>query len=103
VTQNNSASADQSASASREMSELACSLNHLVAELQEIITGDAGDLRAMDCQDLEPDYPAPGNMPEVSRYRTATATFDRPIRKPAPAAVPAGAPEQVIPLDEDDF
>ncbi len=99
VTQNNSTNADQSANASREMSELAHNLNHLVAELQEILTGDVGNLQAMDLQVQASGATTGMAMPSVPSYKTETTTFAEPAR----VAAPAGGPEQVIPLDDDDF
>ncbi len=99
VTQSSSASADQSAQASRAMSQLACGLNRMVADLQEIITGHSDNLQKMDCDRLNPGYEAAFAVPPVTSYQT-TAT---PLRQPVRQRVTTSGPEVVIPLDEEDF
>jgi len=95
VTQSNSASAEESAAASREMSSLAGDLNSMVSQLQTIITGGSDPLSPADDTDLSE------IIPPVSGYSHEVETF-APVAQ-APARVPAGGPQQVIPLDEDDF
>ncbi len=95
VTQSNSASAEESAAASREMSSLAGDLNNMVTQLQVIITGGSQPLQPEAKRDIIE------TMPSVDGYASEMETFSMPA--PAKAFVPSGSPDQVIPLDDDDF
>jgi hypothetical protein len=95
VTQSNSASAEESAAASKEMSSLAGDLNSMVAQLQVIISGGSNPIQSAGSADYS------GVVPPVSGYSSEAESFSVPA--PAPVRVPAGGPEQVIPLDDDDF
>lgn len=95
VTQSNSASSEESAAASREMSSQAGNLNNMVAQLQTIITGGSSPVESNQNVNISE------IVPPVSSYSSDMETYSMPA--PAPARVPAGRPQQVIPLDEDDF
>ena len=105
VTQSNNASAEESASAGKEMSHLARSLNEMVGELQVIVGGAAGQAtsaspaRPAGHAGLGSDLEATGlvdELPPATRYRTQESFNASP--SPAPRS-----PEVVVPLDDDDF
>ncbi len=98
VTQTNSASAEQSASASREMFSLSGDLNRIVSQLQVIINGGSLNVQS-EYYSLQDEVQVANIVPPVVNYSMQTDTYSPPMA----AKVPVGGPEQVIPLTEDDF
>jgi len=101
VTQANSASSEESAAASREMTGLATSLEAMVNTLQEIVGGaNGGTTGSNTVPATTPTMDFLAQMPPVPSYQSP------PVTASAPAVNPAAGyqtPEMVIPLTDDDF
>ena len=110
ITQMNAANAEESASASEELSGQAGSMNQVVQELVGLVGGQAdkhnsargvtsggssGALKML---------PRPAPRHEALRSQKALPAGDGPRRKAArPAERPSRAPEEVIPMDDSEF
>ncbi len=106
VTQANNASAEESAAASREMSSLAVDLKTIVGKLQEIIDGrGAGTTGGFDSTADPARKPAASlSNREIMDLIPGEDDFsDFGPAEPELSAVPAGSPDKVLPLTEDDF
>ena len=94
VVQQNAANAEESASASEELSSQAMELNNMVGDLSLIVDGSSTDTQ-------QRTYAAPpAHRQTAPAHKPALAAH-----KPAPMKRKANTakPEEVIPLDDDDF
>ena len=91
VTQSNAANAEESASASEELSAQARELSDMVGVLIQTVRGDRGAALAM---------AAVHSAPAAGRVSAGVHRMTDSVRRARPALA---TPEQVIPLDDDDL
>jgi hypothetical protein len=97
VTQSNAANAEESASASEEMSAQAEALNNIVLQLRALVGGDGYEQSArVEAGHVMPPARAAGVTKSLSALKTAVTRRSKPLD----AAVPA-ASRTSLPLDDD--
>jgi methyl-accepting chemotaxis protein len=94
VIQQNAANAEESASASEEMSAQAEQMKAIVAELVALVEGGSHGAQH---------GPAPAAKVSPGRLHTELAAPAKKLRKLPQAQTRIVSPEQIIPLDEDNF
>ncbi|MCF8106795.1 MAG: Cache 3/Cache 2 fusion domain-containing protein [Desulfohalobiaceae bacterium] len=111
VVQQNAADSEESASASEELSSQAHELNAMVAELMAVVGGSENGNGRIKRPALAPGFrqrsqKQPGNKKRTARSRQTNHSGVQSTRQPERGQRPAAsaeAPEQMIPLDENDF
>ncbi len=106
VTQSNNANAEESAAAGQEMSSLAVDLNQMVDELRQIVGGSSGGSEPSSHQSSDSGFSRESGLKENEVLgvvpKVQTYASNAPARQEK-KLVPVGAPEEVVPLDDDDF
>ncbi len=99
VTQANSASAEESAAASREMTGLAADMKLMVSTLEEIVGGNGHGPAAMTAAPTSPARSTTGRLATAVSSATTRQASSPPTPKPEQQRVA----EMVIPLSDEDF
>ena len=103
VTQTNAASAEESASASEELTAQAATLRELVADLQKLVTGSSSGGSSASAGPREVLHTRPYRTPRTAAAPGAKSTTYRPAlsgSRPALAASKKKNPEAEIPLED---
>jgi methyl-accepting chemotaxis protein/methyl-accepting chemotaxis protein-1 (serine sensor receptor) len=106
VTQKAAASAEESASAAEELTAQSTALKDIVGRLNSMV-GNAGSTRSSaHVYSRSPRRPIPAKSNAKANMTTSlsalrTAVAQKPSRKQAPVAVPAGHDRDAFPMDED--
>ncbi len=93
VTQSNAASSEESASAGEELSSQAVELSDMVQQLVVLVEGRSG---ATNKQSYS-------TTPRHAHSKLASTRQSAPVKKIQPAKTSVRRPEQIIPLDDDDY
>jgi methyl-accepting chemotaxis protein len=94
VTQQNAANAEESASASEEMNAQAEQMKAIVEELVALVGGSTNSARRS---------PSPAIKSSTASFHTELAAPPKKIKKRVTHRVKEVLPEQVIPMDDEDF
>ena len=100
VTQQNAANSEENASSSEELGAQSGFLRDLVGDLAALVTGEAyttSTSRSMQTGTTKQLKPTLNNRPQVNPKRTTTKALA------SPANVHKEKPEDIIPMDNDDF
>jgi methyl-accepting chemotaxis protein len=99
VTQGNAANAEESASASEELSAQARELNEMIGVLIRTVRGANSDTSALSTAALG----TGGRGVSTQVHRMTAAVRQHEIRTDAKTRTSSSSPEAVIPLDDDDL
>ncbi|HSR36674.1 MAG TPA: methyl-accepting chemotaxis protein, partial [Desulfurivibrionaceae bacterium] len=104
VTQNVAASAEEAASASEELSAQAETMKGTVKELLALAGGDDSGAGKKGKEDKDAAGPALRRPPELTQPAPAPRSAAKPLPAP-PKAAPkkGGKPEEIIPMDDEEF